>query len=136
MAETSRKAVALDGTLLEVHRARGGGVVQHREVMRNGVVGQAEQHAVEHRAVHLALVVLEDPELRHLFHDIVDILRPITLHGAEENEQSPADAADDFAVDLDSRGRNPLDQRLHDGFCNIVRLQLSMAGSQSACNVC
>src|SRR5882724_6534213 len=85
------------------------GVPEEREL------GHREHPAagVEHRAVHLPFLVLEDPQVGHLVGQPARVVLGIRLPDAHQDAESPPDAAGDGAVDEDRGLAHPLYDRAH-----------------------
>ena len=77
--------------------------VPARGVRRQGELADHQRRAanVQHRAVHLARLVLENADLRHLVSQLLGLRPGIALHGANQDHQTGAALADRFAVNLD-----------------------------------
>ncbi len=74
------------------------------------------EHAAAHvqdRAVHLAGVVLEDPQVRDLAGEEGGFALAVAVLDAEQHEEAAADRSDHPVADGDARLAHPLHQRFH-----------------------
>ena len=63
--------------------------------------------------IHLAGIVVEDAEAKHLGEDVRALVVAVALARAELDQETALDLAHDGAVDLDLRPRHALDDRPH-----------------------
>src|SRR5262249_40520270 len=68
---------------------------------------------VEHRAVHLPRLVLEDAQVDHLVRQVVRVLVPVLAPDAEQDEEAGPDGGHTLPVHGDRRLRDPLDDGSH-----------------------
>ena len=74
---------------------------------------------VEHRAIHLALVVGEDAQVSALFSAEAQGLVVVARAKADEQDQALADLAAELAIDVDASVADALDEDFHGRGCNI-----------------
>jgi hypothetical protein len=76
---------------------------------------------VEERAVHPALGVAEDAQVRDLAGEARRARLGIALHGADEHDQAFGDGAGGAAVDRDARLGGALDEGAHQSRSSVVQ---------------
>jgi len=92
-----------------------GGALAASYVAVEGELGDGEDAAADilQAEVHFAVLIFEDAEARDFFCEVGGVGLGVVVGDAEQDQQSGADLAGDFAVDCDLSAADALDDRSH-----------------------